>query len=102
LAGSLKLGGLFTEPIADRTIADCARAAGISEPNLARLFARETGMSFGAWRRQALLLASLSRLAAGEPVTNVALDLGYDSPSALTAMFRCTLGVTPSRYFATG
>jgi AraC-like DNA-binding protein len=59
-------------------------------------------MSFGPWRRQALLLASLSRLAAGEPVTNIALDLGYDSPSAFTAMFRRTLGVTPSRYFATG
>ena len=102
MAGSLKLGGLLTEPIADRTSADCARAASISERHLARLFARETGLSLGAWRRQALLLASLSRLAAGEPVTHVALDLGYDSPSAFTAMFRRTLGVTPSRYFATG
>jgi transcriptional regulator GlxA family with amidase domain len=50
LAGSLKLGGLFTEPIADRTIADCARAASISKRNLARLFAREIGKSFGVWR----------------------------------------------------
>ena len=102
MAGSLKLGGLFTEPIADRTIADCVRAASIIARNRARLFARETGRSVGAWRCQALLLVSLSRLAAGEPVTHVALDLGYDSPRALTAMFRRTLGVAPSRYVATG
>jgi len=32
-------------------------------------------------------------------VTNVALDLGYDSPSAFIAMFRRTLGVTPNKLF---
>ncbi|WP_376749252.1 helix-turn-helix domain-containing protein, partial [Stutzerimonas nitrititolerans] len=26
-------------------------------------------------------------------------DLGYDSPSAFSAMFRRTLGVPPSQYF---
>jgi AraC-like DNA-binding protein len=99
-----RLARLCHEIIADpaATLADSARLAGASTRNLGRLFQKETGMSFGAWRRQALLLASLSRLAADEPVTNVALDLGYDSPSAFTAMFRRTLGVTPSRYFADG
>lgn len=83
-----------------RSVAECARDAGFSERNLARLFFRETAMSFGAWRRQARLLAGLSRLAADEPVTNVALDLGYESPSAFTAMFRRSLGVSPSQYFS--
>jgi AraC-like DNA-binding protein len=77
-----------------------ARSAGASGRTLARLFRRETGMSFGAWRQQARLIEALTRLGAGEPVTHVALDLGYDSPSAFTAMFRRSLGVTPSRYFA--
>ncbi|HYM72416.1 MAG TPA: helix-turn-helix transcriptional regulator [Stellaceae bacterium] len=93
---------LAVAPASRRNLAAWSAAVGSSPRNLARLFLRETGMSFGAWRRRALLLASLSRLAAGEPVTNVALDLGYDSPSAFTAMFRRTLGVTPSRYFAPG
>jgi AraC-like DNA-binding protein len=56
-------------------------------------------MSFGAWRQQARLIEALARLGAGEPVTTVAFDLGYESPSAFTAMFRRSLGVTPSRYF---
>lgn len=73
---------------------------GASGRTLARLFTAETGMSFGAWRQQARLLAALTRLAAGETVTAVALDLGYDSLSAFIAMFRRATGTTPGRYFA--
>ena len=90
---------LAAEPAAERSLAAWSHEAGASPRNLERLFRRETGMSFGAWRRQARLLAALSRLADGEPVTTIALDLGYDSPSAFTAMFRRQLGVAPSRYF---
>lgn len=43
-------------------------------------------------------MLALPRLAAGESVTRVALDLGYASPSAFTRMFRRVLGVSPSEY----
>lgn len=76
-----------------------ARAAGASARTLERLFVRETGLGFGAWRQQARLLVGLERLAAGESVTAVALELGYRSPSAFVAMFRRALGTTPGRYF---
>jgi AraC-like DNA-binding protein len=33
-------------------------------------------------------------------VTNAALESGYSSTSAFIAMFRKTLGTTPSRYFS--
>jgi len=56
-------------------------------------------MTFGQWKRQAILLESIRKLSEGESVINVALDLGYESPSAFTAMFRRTLGVTPGKYF---
>lgn len=56
-------------------------------------------MTFGAWRQQARLLAALTRLAAKEPVTAVAFDLGYESMSAFIAMFRRATGTTPARYF---
>jgi AraC-like DNA-binding protein len=76
------------------------RRLGASGRTLARLFQAETGMSFRAWRQQARLLAALTRLAAGDPVTTVALDLGYESVSAFIAMFRRATGTTPARYFA--
>ena len=39
-------------------------------------------------------------LAAGRPVTAVALEVGYESPSAFIAMFKRTLGTTPIDTFA--
>lgn len=71
----------------------------ISTRSLSRLFQHETGMSFAQWVRRARLLRSLDALAAGTPIVDVALSLGYDSPSAFSAMFRRTLGLSPSQYF---
>ena len=73
-----------------------AHGVGLSGRSLSRLFRMETGLGFSEWRQQARLLAALSRLAAGESVTSVALGLGYASPSAFTAMFRRALGTTPA------
>ncbi len=75
-----------------------AKKAGASARTLARLFVKETGLTFGAWRQQARLLKALEWLAEGRPVTAIALDLGYESPSAFTAMFRRALGQPPGRY----
>ena len=91
---------LKADPAENRTLEDWARASGASARTLARLFRKETGMSFGGWRQQARLLEALGRLASGSPVTTVALDLGYQSPSAFTSMFRRALGTSPTRYFA--
>jgi AraC-like DNA-binding protein/quercetin dioxygenase-like cupin family protein len=91
---------LQADPGATRTLEDWAEDAGASARTLARLFVRETGLTFAAWRQQARLLAALARLATGQPVTEVALDLGYESPSAFAAMFRRALGAPPSRYLA--
>ncbi|MDE1930863.1 MAG: helix-turn-helix transcriptional regulator [Alphaproteobacteria bacterium] len=87
------------DPAQTHTLAGWGRVAGAAPRTLARLFRAQTGMSFGAWRQQARLLAALDRLATGEPVTAVALDLGYQSPSAFTCMFRRALGTSPTRYF---
>jgi AraC-like DNA-binding protein/mannose-6-phosphate isomerase-like protein (cupin superfamily) len=85
-------------PSAHDTIDDWAEAVGLSRRAFTRAFRRETGVSFAQWRQQACLLSALPRLAAGEPVTAVALDLGYDSPAAFATMFRRLAGVPPSRY----
>jgi AraC-like DNA-binding protein len=67
---------------------------------LERLFRKETGMTYGKWRQQLRLLQALRLLAAGRSITEVALEVGYDSTSAFIAMFKRTLGTTPHRYFA--
>jgi AraC-like DNA-binding protein/mannose-6-phosphate isomerase-like protein (cupin superfamily) len=93
-----KCHAFLEHPSAHDTIDDWADDLGMGRRAFTRAFRRETGMSFAEWRQQASLLAALPRLAAGEPVTAVALDLGYDSPAAFATMFRRLAGVPPSRY----
>lgn len=85
-------------PTAHDTIDDWARAARMSRRSFTRHFRAETGLSFVAWRQQACVMAALPRLAAGEAVTSVALDLGYANPAAFSAMFARTLGSAPRAY----
>jgi len=88
---------LLQEPGDGRGLAAWTKVAAASERTLARLFLAETGLAFGAWRRQARLMRALSLLAAGQPVTTVALDLGYAGPSAFIQAFRRAYGETPGR-----
>lgn len=86
------------KPMARVEIDDWADAMGISRRSFTRLFRREMGVSFVTWRQQACIFASLPRLAAGEAVTNVALDAGYENIPAFTTMFRRMLGSSPRAY----
>ncbi len=90
---------LSASPGDNRTLDEWGKIIGATGRTLARHFRRETGMSFGQWRQQVRILEALRRLGMNEPVTTVAIDLGYDSPSAFISMFKKTLGQTPGRYF---
>lgn len=85
-------------PSARAEIDEWASGLGISRRSFTRLFRAETGVSFATWRQQACIFASLPRLAAGESVTNVALDAGYENVAAFTTMFRRMLGSAPRAY----
>ncbi|SNS61178.1 transcriptional regulator, AraC family [Pseudomonas japonica] len=90
---------LQRDPGDNSTLADWSARLGLDEKTIQRLFHRETGMTFGQWRQQARLLLALERIALGEKIIDVAGALGYDSPSAFSAMFRKHFGRTPSQFF---
>lgn len=90
------VAALMADPGDARPVRAWAQRLGMSERSLARAFRAGTGMSFRAWRQQCRLMHALERLGRGQTVTRVALDLGYDSPSAFIAMFRRSLGTTPA------
>ena len=71
--------------------------AGASARTLARLFRRDTGMSFQAWRRQLRLTEALASLAQGETPARAAAAVGYSSGPAFGAAFRAAFGTTPGR-----
>ncbi|HLJ72798.1 MAG TPA: helix-turn-helix transcriptional regulator [Roseiarcus sp.] len=86
------------KPSPHATIDAWSEALGVSRRTFTRLIKRETGLSFALWRQRACLVAALPRLTAGEKVTEVALDLGYDNPAAFTTMFKRVLGASPRNY----
>ncbi|SNB70478.1 transcriptional regulator, AraC family [Arboricoccus pini] len=86
------------QPSVHAAIDAWAASLSMSRRAFTRLFRHETGLSFRAWCQQACLFTALPRLNAGESVTAIALDLGYETPAAFTSMFKRALGVPPSRY----
>ena len=88
----------FERPDARATTDVWADALAMNRRSFIRLFRRETGMSFAEWRQQACLAVALPRLAAGEPVTTIAFDLGYESSTAFSTMFKRLVGSSPSRH----
>ncbi|WP_175775824.1 helix-turn-helix domain-containing protein [Burkholderia anthina] len=90
---------LLSSPDDNRTIGAWAGALDVSEKTLRRWFVRETGVTFGHWRQQARLLLALRRIAQGEKILSVALDHGYRSQSAFTAMFKRHFGVVPTAFY---
>ena len=91
---------LLRQPTLDSSLDAMAAQAGMSRRTFTRQFRAQTGLAFAQWRQQACLLAAITRLAEGQAVTRVALDLGYASPSAFTAAFRRVLGQAPSAYLS--
>ena len=92
---------ILKDPAQNDVLDDWAVAAGMSRRTFTRIFRSETGVTFATWRQNVRLIEAMSRLSTGQSVTAVALDVGYNSPSAFTAMFRRAFGVPPRQYFGT-
>lgn len=91
---------LIDDPADKRSIDHWAQIAGMGRRTFTRLFRHETGAGFAVWRQHMRLMDAISRMAQGQPITTVALDVGYESPSAFTSMFHRTFGVPPSAYLS--
>lgn len=71
---------------------------GMSERTLARLFQRETGMTFGQWLKHARLQQAAVRMTPDSDITRLALECGYSSVSAFIAAFKKQFGTTPKAF----
>jgi len=80
------------------TLEEAAALACVSSRTLSRLFVAETGMTYRDWCIKLKLLEAIRRLGAGASIAEVAFDLGYESTSAFTYMFRKSLGKPPAAF----
>lgn len=90
---------LLKTPGRKGTSRDWAAVACMGHRTFTRNFRKETGMSFAEWRQHVRLMEATARISNGEQVTRVALDVGYSSASAFTAMFHRVFGMAPTDYF---
>ncbi|MBZ9720810.1 helix-turn-helix transcriptional regulator [Mesorhizobium sp. AD1-1] len=91
---------LAQDPADRSTLAEWANRIALSESSLARLVAKETGLSFGRWRQQLHLIVAIRELASGKSVQQVSGDLGYGSVTAFITMFKKALGKPPAKYLS--
>ena len=79
------------------SLEELARAAGCSAFHLQRMFPYLTGLTLADYLRRRRLSLAAMELADGRRVTDVALECGYDSPTAFTRAFKTLHGVAPSK-----
>lgn len=89
---------LLANPADNRDLDYWVGVAGMARRTFTRQFRGETGMGLAMWRQQVRLLEALSLLSTGMAITQVAFEVGYDSPSAFTAMFHRAFGAPPSQH----
>ncbi|MGV2495492.1 AraC family transcriptional regulator [Pelagerythrobacter aerophilus] len=82
----------------DFGLSDLAARADLSVFRFAHVFKACTGLSPMAYRNQCRVNAARRRLLGGEPIAQVALDVGFADQSHLTRWFQRIVGVSPQRY----
>lgn len=94
-----QITGLLQQDPGNRySLEQVAEIAACSPRTLARLFQAETGMTFTRWRDHLRVVCAVDRLSRGQNLTQVALELGYQSANAFSTMFTRLLGEPPGRY----
>lgn len=86
-------------PESRNTLSEFSKRLNLCDRTVSRIFMQQTGLSFRQWRQRSRLLFSLSLLARGERVTDVAIACGYESMSAFIVAFKEQTGITPKELF---
>lgn len=88
---------LRDNPADSRNLEDWAALANMSARTLARLFRKETGLSFRQWRQQVRMTEALGALMAGVTPARAAAVAGFNSIPAFGAAFLAFFGMTPGQ-----
>jgi AraC-like DNA-binding protein len=80
------------------SLEDASRASGVGVFHLIRLFQRHLGLTPYAYLTQVRIAKSRQLLRLGEPVAQVALDVGFADQAHFTKRFKQLTGTTPAFY----
>ncbi|CAH0540945.1 AraC family transcriptional regulator [Vibrio marisflavi] len=89
---------LHDNPGDNRNLSELAQYSGASVRTLNRLFAKECQLNFTEWRQKLRILTALELLQNNRSITDIALELGYESSSAFITVFKKHLNSSPKAY----
>ena len=88
---------LGADPTDTPRICDVAAELGVSDRTLERRFLADGGLTLGEWRQRSRITRAIALLAGGSDVKDVALEVGYETPSAFVVAFKKYVGRTPGQ-----
>ena len=92
------MSSLLDEPTNKNTIEEWALSENTTTRTLSRLFKREVNMTFTEWRMHVRIFYAVEQLHQNISVTDIALQLGYSTPSSFITAFRKVLGKSPLEF----
>jgi len=96
---SAAIGAMHEDPAHRWTLEEFAQRAGMSRSSFALKFKATVGASPMDYLTRWRMLIAADRLASsGEPVSQIALSLGYESESAFSTAFKRIMGCSPRQY----
>lgn len=75
-----------------------AKTVGASEKTITRIFQRETGLGYQAWRQQWRLLKAIELLSEEYSLMEIGLQLGFANDSSFVQFFKKMTGKSPRQY----
>lgn len=94
------LDRLHADPSARPSLAELARAAGLSTSRFIHLFKTATGVPLRRYKLWIAMGAAMRAMVRGDTLTTAALDAGFSSSAHFSATFREMFGMEPSRLAA--
>lgn len=88
---------LAADPADTPRATDLATELGVSTRTLERAFIADAKMTLGEWRQRSRITRAIALLAGGSDVKDVALEVGYATPSAFVIAFNKYVGMTPGK-----
>ncbi|USN50855.1 MAG: helix-turn-helix domain-containing protein [Myxococcales bacterium] len=80
------------------SIKDIAKKLNMSERHFRRFFQAECKMSFSAWLTRLKIMLAKEMLAGTLPISEIALELGFEEFGSFSRFFKKNIGVTPAQW----
>lgn len=79
-------------------LSELTQKVAASERTISRIFLKETGLNYQAWRQQWRLFRAIELLSTTKSILEIALILGFSNDSAFSTFFKNMTGKSPSTF----